>query len=140
MVAAQADDRGVGVRAVVERQAARLGRRPFLVLPDATRSQRRHRRAGNRLADGLRRLGHGPGDIVMARCGNGVSMVATWFACMKLGAVFMPVNGLLTGEPLRRGDGPFRRGGGGMRRRALPGAGRRAQRSAPAPSGHRGHG
>ncbi len=96
-----ADD-GTGVRAVLERQAARLGPRPFLTLPDATLTYAETDELANRVADGLALSGLGPGDIVMARCTNSVPMVATWFACMKLGAVFMPVNSLLSGEPLRR--------------------------------------
>ena len=44
--------------------------------------------------------GIGAGDIVMTRCNNGVAIVATWFACIRIGAVFNPVNALLTGAPL----------------------------------------
>ncbi len=91
-----------GVRTVLEDQAATLGSRPFLALPDGTLTYADVDDVANRAAHGLGGLGVGAGDIVMARCGNGVAMVSTWFACMKLGAVFMPVNSLLTGEPLRR--------------------------------------
>ena len=96
------DDEATGVRAILERQAARLGNRPFLALPDASLSYAEADELANRVADGLGSLGLGSGDIVMARCTNTTPMVATWFACMKLGAVFMPVNSLLRGEPLRR--------------------------------------
>ncbi len=92
----------LGVRAVLEHQAATLGPRPFLVLPDTTLTYAEADELANRVAHALGSLGVGVGDIVMARCGNGAAMVSTWFACMKLGAVFMPVNSLLTGEPLRR--------------------------------------
>ena len=95
-------DRGAGVRSVLERQGARLGERPFLSFPDASLSYAGADELANRVAHGLAGLGVGVGDVVMARCGNGVPLVATWFACMKLGAVFMPVNALLTGEPLRK--------------------------------------
>ena len=95
-------DRGAGIRAVLERQGAQLGGQPFLSLPDASLTYAGADELANRVAHGLAGLGVEVGDVVMARCGNGVALVATWFACMKLGAVFMPVNALLTGEPLRQ--------------------------------------
>lgn len=91
-----------GLRGVLEAQAARLGSRPFLALPDTALTYAEADELTNRVANGLANLGYGAGDIIMARCGNTTTMVATWFACMKLGAVFMPVNSLLTGEPLRK--------------------------------------
>ena len=87
---------------MLERQAARLGRRPLLSLPDARLSYAEADELANRVASALAGLGVGAGDVVMAHCGNGVSLVGTWFACMKLGAVFMPVNSLLSGDPLRK--------------------------------------
>ncbi len=95
-------DRGAGVRSVLEHQAARLGSQPFLTLPDAHLSYAEADELANRVAQMLAGLGVVSGDVVMAHCENGAPMVSTWFACMKLGAVFMPVNGLLTGEPLRK--------------------------------------
>ncbi|MDQ3679223.1 MAG: AMP-binding protein [Actinomycetota bacterium] len=98
-------DRGVGggqgVRAILERQAARLGPRPLLVLPETTLTYADTDEVANRAAEALRQLGVDSGSTVMAFCGNGLPMAATWFACMKLGAVFMPVNSLLEGDPLR---------------------------------------
>ena len=41
------------------------------------------------------------GDVVMTRCSNSTALVATWFACIRIGAVFTPINALLTGAPLR---------------------------------------
>ncbi len=96
------DDEALGVRAMLEHQAATLGGRPFLALPDARLSYAEADELANRAAHALAELGVGAGDIVMARAGNGLPMIGTWFACMKLGAVFMPVNSLLTKEPLRR--------------------------------------
>ncbi len=90
------------MRSVLEHQAARLGGRPFLSLPDARLSYAEADELANRVASGLAGHGVGPGDVVMAHCGNGVPLVGTWFACMKLGAVFMPVNSLLSGDPLRK--------------------------------------
>lgn len=88
--------------AILALQAQRLGPRPFLALPGMALSFADADELANRTANALAGLGYGAGDIVMARAGNGMAIVATWFACMKLGAVFMPVNGLLSGEPLRR--------------------------------------
>lgn len=96
-----ADGAGQGVRAILEGQAARHGPRPFLVLPDATLSYAEADEVANRAAAVLGQRGVAAGDTVTAFCGNGLAVVATWFACMKLGAVFMPVNALLKGEPLR---------------------------------------
>jgi len=97
-----APSRGLGVGALLAHQATRLGPRPFLALPDGQLSFAGADELANRAANVLADLGYGVGDIVMCRAGNGLAAVATWFACMKLGAVFMPVNSLLSGEPLRR--------------------------------------
>ncbi len=93
---------GAGVRALLEERARRLGPHRFLTLPGASLTYAETDEVANRAANALAALGCGAGDVVMARCGNGLPLVATWFACMKLGAVFMPVNPLLRGEPLRR--------------------------------------
>ena len=93
----------VGSRTVAEilERRAGLGHREFLVLPDARLSFADADELANRAAAVLADHGCRRGDIVMARCENGWAMAATWFACAKLGAVFMPVNALLTGDPLR---------------------------------------
>jgi len=90
------------LREIIEDRAADLGSSPFLVLADGRFSYAEIDELANRTANALAGLGATSGDIVMARCGNATPMVATWFGCNKLGAVFMPVNPLLTGEPLRR--------------------------------------
>ncbi len=71
-------------------------------MPDGRLSFAETDELANRTANALAGLGTRAGDIVMARCANATPMVATWFGCAKLGAVFMPVNPLLAGEPLRR--------------------------------------
>lgn len=88
------------LRQLLERQASRLGNRPFLTLPDGALSFAGTDELANRMAFVLGGLGVGAGDVVMARCSNCMAMVATWLGCNKLGAVYMPVNSLLTGEPL----------------------------------------
>jgi len=90
------------VRALLEARAEELGPRPFVSLPDAELTYAQTDDLANRMAEVLVGLGCGAGDIVMIRAGNGWGMVGTWLACAKLGAVFLPLNALLTGEPLRQ--------------------------------------
>jgi len=86
---------------MLESQARRLGGRPALSLPEATLSYIELDALANRAASMLAGLGYGAGDLVMARCHNSLTVVATWLGAIKLGAVFMPVNSLLSGAPLR---------------------------------------
>ena len=90
------------LRAMLELRAAELGARPFLTLPDATLSYAETDELANRVASVLLGLGYGTGDIVMVRAVNGWASVAAWFGCSKIGAVYLPLNALLTGEPLRQ--------------------------------------
>jgi len=89
------------VRELLETQAARLGARPLLALPDANLTYGEADELANRTAQALALVGVQPGDIVAVLAGNGRTIVANWFGCAKLGAVFMPVNALLSGAPLR---------------------------------------
>lgn len=91
---------GLGVGAVLERQAARLGDRPFLNCPDARLTYRELDELAGRTAGLLRSLGVGPGDLVPVLSGNLAAVVVAWFACARLGAIFAPVNSLLSGESL----------------------------------------
>lgn len=90
------------LRAMLELRAAELGPRPFLTLPDATLSYAETDELANRVASVLVGLGYGAGDIVMVRAANGWATVAAWFGCSKIGAVYLPLNAQLTGEPLRQ--------------------------------------
>lgn len=90
------------LRALIEARAAELGPRPFATLPDATLTYAEIDELANRVAAVLLSMGYGAGDVVMVRSGNGWAPVAVWFACAKLGAVYLPLNALLTGEPLRQ--------------------------------------
>ncbi len=90
------------LRGMLELRARELGGRPFLTLPDATLSYAETDELANRVASVLGGLGYGAGDIVMVRAVNGWAMVAAWFGCSKIGAVYLPLNALLTGEPLRQ--------------------------------------
>jgi len=87
---------------MLEMRAAELGSRPFVTLPDATLSYAETDELANRVANVLAGLGYGLGDIVMVRATNGWATLAAWFGCSKLGAVYLPLNALLTGEPLRQ--------------------------------------
>jgi len=87
---------------MLEVRAAELGTSPFITLPDATLSFAAADELANRVANVLVGLGYGVGDIVMVRAVNGWATFAAWFGCSKIGAVYLPLNALLTGEPLRQ--------------------------------------
>ena len=86
---------------MLELQALRHGRRPLARLPDGELSYADADGLADRMAQVLAGLGVRPGDLVAALAPNCVAMLATWFGCAKLGAVWMPVNALLVGAPLR---------------------------------------
>ncbi len=90
------------LRALLELRAAELGDRPFVTLPDATLTYAGADELANQVADVLTGLGYGAGDIVMVRAVNGWATLAAWFGCSKIGAVYLPLNALLSGEPLRQ--------------------------------------
>ena len=90
------------MRALLEARALELGPQPFVTLPDAQLTYAQTDELVNRMAEVLSGSGYGAGDIVMIRAANGWGLVATWLACTKLGAVFLPLNAQLTGEPLRQ--------------------------------------
>ncbi len=90
------------LRAMLELRAAELGSQPFLSLPDAALSYAELDELANKVASVLAGLGYGAGDIVMVRAVNGWATVAAWFGCSKIGAVYLPLNALLAGEPLRQ--------------------------------------
>ena len=73
---------------------------PCLVLPDASFTYGEIDRLANATANVLLERGAGEGSVVMSLCNNGAAIVATWFACLKLGAVFAPLNASLSGDPL----------------------------------------
>jgi len=81
-------------------QARRLGVRPFITLPDGTLSYAEMDALSDDVAAALAARGYAAGDVVAVLCGNSIPLVAAWFACAKLGAIFMPVNTLLDGPLL----------------------------------------
>jgi crotonobetaine/carnitine-CoA ligase len=74
--------------------------RECLVLPDATFTYGEVDRLANATANAMLERGVCEGSVVMTLCGNGAALVGTWFACMRLGAVFAPLNASLSGDPL----------------------------------------
>ncbi|GAC1532751.1 MAG: ATP-dependent acyl-CoA ligase [Acidimicrobiales bacterium] len=88
------------LRDLLEVQAARLGDHPFIALPDGKFTYAETDELANKMANVLIDLGYGEGDIVTSRCPNGWALTAAWLACNKLGAVFLPINALLSGQPL----------------------------------------
>ncbi|MFN2452390.1 MAG: AMP-binding protein [Candidatus Dormibacteria bacterium] len=89
------------LRAVLELQARRHAHRPLIALPDGELTYAEADGLADRMAQLLLGLGVQPGDLVAALAPNTVALLATWFGCAKLGAVWMPVNALLVGAPLR---------------------------------------
>ncbi len=57
--------------------------------------------AANRVASALAALGVGHGSTVATILENGPAAVLSWFACLRLGAVYVPVNTALKGSLLR---------------------------------------
>lgn len=73
---------------------------PCLVLPDGAFTYGEIDRLANATANALLERGAGEGSVVIILCNNGAAIVATWFACLKTGAVFAPLNASLSGETL----------------------------------------
>ena len=71
-----------------------------LILPDAALTYGEVDRLADATANALLDRGVGEGSVVMTLCRNGAAIVATWFACLKIGAVFAPLNASLSGDPL----------------------------------------
>jgi len=88
------------LRDLLESVTRRHSERRAITLPEVGLRYADVNELANRGGNLLLGSGCGEGDIVMARCHNSLTMLATWLGCAKIGAVFMPVNSLLTGEPL----------------------------------------
>jgi crotonobetaine/carnitine-CoA ligase len=104
-----------------------------LLLPDATLSFGEVDRLANAAANALLERGVREGSVVVTLCHNGAALVATWFACIKIGAVFAPLNASLSGDPLAH---VMARAGGHMLvcDAALAGAARAALRGVATPT------
>jgi crotonobetaine/carnitine-CoA ligase len=84
----------------IEAAVAEYRGQECLVLPDATLTFGEVDRLANATANALLERGVREGSVVMTLCNNGAALIGTWFACMKIGAVFAPLNASLRGAPL----------------------------------------
>jgi crotonobetaine/carnitine-CoA ligase len=91
-----------GLREDVAAMVATHGRRPLAVLPDGTLTYAQAWDGARSLAAALQARGAGEGTVVAACCENGTALLTTWLASIVMGAVFLPVNGLLRGDALER--------------------------------------
>jgi crotonobetaine/carnitine-CoA ligase len=90
------------LRQEIANQVALLGRTVFADLPDGSLSYAQAWDRGQRLAAALLERGHGETTVLAVCCDNGIAMLTAWLAAVAMGAVFMPVNGLLRGVALAR--------------------------------------
>lgn len=88
------------LRTLFGQQMKRHGPRELLVTEDGVLTYAELDRMANAAAHLLLDRGIREGSVVMTRCHNGAAIAATWFACVKLGAIFLPLNALLRGRPL----------------------------------------
>lgn len=84
----------------LHRQAQRLGSKPFLQLPEGSLSWSDVDDLVGRVASGLVERGHGPGAVLMTAGGSASTQLAVWFAAQRIGAIWAPLNPLLSGRPL----------------------------------------
>jgi crotonobetaine/carnitine-CoA ligase len=76
----------------VIRLQARLGSKTALIFGDQRLSYGEIDELSNRIANGLAAFGIGKGQVVATLMHNSLDHVLAWFACMKLGAVWAPIN------------------------------------------------
>ena len=95
------DEAPTTLKAVLEEQADKLGDKPFLQFADRVISFAELDRQVNRAANGLARLGLGPGVGASLMMPNSPEWLFVYFATQKLGAYAVPVNVALKGEGLR---------------------------------------
>lgn len=86
--------------AILERQAATLGDRPFLRIGDASRTFAQMRDEVARLAGALAAQGISAGDRVAVMAENRLEVIDAWLACAWLGAILVPVNTATRGPQL----------------------------------------
>src|SRR5262249_21832196 len=86
--------------ALLERQAAAFGERPYLGIGDTLRSYAEMRDAVARAAGSFATAGVTRGDRVAIMCENRCELVDAWFACAWLGASLVPLNTATRGPQL----------------------------------------
>jgi len=80
------------VPAMLARQAALFGDRPFLSIPGAQWSHRDAAEAASRRGAALRNAGVGRGDRVAVMCSNRAEFIEAVIGCAWIGAVVVPIN------------------------------------------------
>ncbi|MDH5200590.1 MAG: long-chain fatty acid--CoA ligase [Candidatus Bathyarchaeota archaeon] len=89
------------LRELIELHLADRPDQTFIYWRDEEISYRTLNERANRVANGLRALGVGKGDVVSVYLPNCPEFFYTWFGIVKLGAVFGPVNAMFKGEEVR---------------------------------------
>lgn len=92
----------VDLSSLLTTQAGRLGNRTCVRTAHDTVSWRELDDLTAHMAAGLVELGLGERSLVMSIGGNDIPQLLTWFACQRIGAVYGPLNPLLSGAPLSR--------------------------------------
>ena len=87
--------------ALLERQAAACGDKPFLRVGETRRSFAEMRDSIARLAGGFAQAGIRSGDRVALMSENRLEAVDSWFACAWLGAILVPFNTATRGPQLQ---------------------------------------
>jgi long-chain acyl-CoA synthetase len=90
----------MGVGNVLRRSAFNFPDKTALIFEDRRISYDELNRRVNRVAHGLLRRGLQKGDRMAVLLHNGPEFIELYFACAKSGAVFVPVNNLLTAREL----------------------------------------
>jgi crotonobetaine/carnitine-CoA ligase len=86
---------------VLDQQAEEAGDRTFFVCGSDESSYAALSESSMRLAGGLRALGLNPADRIAVLSENSLAFVQSFFACMRLGLIQVPLNIYLRGEFLR---------------------------------------
>ena len=90
------------IKNIALERLARADARPFVTeVGGSTESYAEFISRAARLANALIALGVRRGDMVALLCPNGLPHLHAWLACALAGAVEVPINPALRGEPLR---------------------------------------
>ncbi|WP_157220733.1 class I adenylate-forming enzyme family protein [Flavisphingomonas formosensis] len=79
------------VKGIIARQAA-LGEKVAIRFEDQAITYVEVNGTANRIANSLKALGIGKGDVVVTYMQNSIDHILAWFGCAKLGAIWAPVN------------------------------------------------
>ncbi len=94
------DDRSLVLSCVLEDHARAQPDKPFLVTRERQLTYAETDRLANRIGRGLQALGIGKGDRLLVMMPSGIDFAMLWFACMKTGILFCPVNEAYLGNML----------------------------------------